>query len=247
MHERIRAFVDSAARAFELKGPVCRIGFSGQGDLPERASLRECFSDAAYVGFDSGMPAATGRLPFPDGAARTVLCVGVLDGALRTQRVAAELARILSPGGALLVCALLEDSLPNRRPECWRPAPLTVERLMAGSRATVVGWQGGETFPHTIYGVGFKPPLAGHLVEGTRQFLEDFQARLDCQARQICWRRLGQLLTGWTRGRLWRQQRRNYHEIQFAVHLCVDEGLKRGLSRSCSMREATGSRLDLID
>ena len=98
-----------------------------------------------------------------------------------------------------------------------------------------------------MYGVGFKPPLAGHLVEGTRRFLDSFPARLERQARQIGWQRLRRLLTGWMRSRSQRRQWRDDHGIRFAVHLCVDESLKHELLPSCSTHEKTGGRMDLID
>ena len=233
MGEQIRAFVDSAAEAFGLRGPVYQFGTCPSGDLRSRASLRGCFPKAAQVGFELDEGVEIERLPFPDGAARTVLCVGALERAYQPQRTMGEMIRILSPGGALLVCASVENPVPEQMPAYWRLTPRSVGRLLSGMEAVLVGWQGAEGFPHTVYGIGFKPPPTGAILEGTRRFLDRFQARLDEAAGRIAWpERLMHLLTC---------------KAQFAVHLAGDRNLKHDLFQSCLPDKKTGTRLDLMD
>jgi len=245
----MRAFVDSAAEAFQLRGPVYQIGFfsGGDSDIGLQSSFRESFSEAAYVGFELDPEAPLGRLPFPDGSARTVLCAGGLNSVLRSHGAAAEMARVLSPGGALLVCASADALPPDRLPGCWRSTPNSVQRLLAGTAATVVGWQGAETFPHTMYGVGFKPPLPAVVLEGTMRFLDRFQARLDQRAGRVGWRRLKRLVTGWAKSRSRRRYWRDYYRLQLAVHLRVDANWKHVFLPDSSASSSTGARLDLIN
>jgi hypothetical protein len=248
MHERIRAFVDSAVESFALQGPICQVGIPAGDDLHSCGLSGQQATGAARSCFRADATTGAGRLPFSDGVARTVLCVGDFRGGLPCQRSAEEIARILAPGGALLVCITLPDVQPSGKPGEWRSTPRSVQQLLAGTSATVVGWQGAEAFPHTMYGVGFKPPLATDVMEGTRRFLDRFQARLQAVAGQVAWRkRLRHFLIDWTRSRSQRRDRRDCHKIQFAVHLCADESLKQELLRNCFASEQTGTRLDLMD
>jgi len=248
MHGRIRAFVDSAVESFALPGPICQIGFPAGEDLHPRGLFGQHATEAASVGCRLDATTGAGRLPFPDGAARTVLCVADFRGGLPCQGAAEEMARVLAPGGALLVCVTLPDTGPGGKPGNWRSTPRLVQQLLAGTSATVVGWQGAEAFPHTMYGVGFKPPLAAEVMVGTRRFLDRFQARLEAVAEQVDWRkRLRHFLIGWARSRSQRRQRRDDHKIQFAVHLCADESLKQEMLKSCFASEQTGTRLDLME
>lgn len=248
MRESIEAFVDSAAGAFRLKGPVYRFGSSSNGGFDVETSLRWCFPEGAYIDFELGEGIEIDRLPFPDGAARTVLCIGVLEHAFEPPKALEEMLRILSPGGALLVCAPIEDPLPDRMPAYWQLTPRSVQRLLAGMETTLVGWQGAETFPHTIYGIGFKPPLSSRVLEETGWFLNRFQSRLDAAARRIGWRpRLTDFLTRWARSRSKCRHRRDYYKVQFAVHLAVDQSPTHALLKGCLGEAKTGTRLDLMD
>jgi SAM-dependent methyltransferase len=248
MHKQVQAFVDSAVEAFQLKGPVYQFGFSRRGDSGGWASLPESLSEAGYVGFEWGDGAELGRLPFSDGAARTVLCIDTLGYAFEPRRAVEEMARILAPGGALLVCASVAGPAAEEAPAYWRLTPQAVERLLAGMEGRLVGWQGGDAFPHTVYGVGFKPPLGGTILEGTRRFLDRFQARLREAAGPVGWRqRLKHVVAGWARSRLQRREGRDYSQLQLAVHFSVDRNLEHKLLQSCLPDERIGTRLDIIE
>ena len=224
-----------------------RFGFeAGQGS-GVAAALRDCFGQAAYVNLEFDPGEEIDRLPFPDGAARTVLCAGVLEYSFRPQQAVEEMMRILAPGGALLVCAVNAHPVPDRMPAYWQLTPRSVQRLLAGMETTLVGWQGAETFPHTIYGVGFKPPIGPAVAQQTGRFLKRFQARLDEAAGRGGWRRLKSWLTGWTRSRLERQHRRDYYQVQFAVHLAAGRDFTADLLDGGLPEEKTGTRLDLTD
>lgn len=248
MREQIRAFVDSAAGAFRLSGPFYRFGACPGGGSGVEAWLRECFPQAACVEFELEDGVELDRLPFPDGAARTLLCGGALECAFQPQRAVAEMMRILAPGGVLLVWATAGGRGPDPAPAYWHLTPRSIQRLLAPVETTLVGWQGAETFPHTLYGVGFKRPLRGSILEETKRFLDGFQARLDEAARRIGWEeRLKHFLMGWAGSRAERRHRRDYYKLGFAVHLAVKPNLKHELLNGCLPEAKTGSRLDLGD
>ena len=112
----IEAFVDIAMDAFELAGPVYQFGFCPAEDSNLRARLGRISPEGVCGGFGRAEAAEVDRLPFADGVARTVLYVDAPGRGFESRRVLEEMIRILSPGGALLVCASVAAPLPNRAP-----------------------------------------------------------------------------------------------------------------------------------
>jgi SAM-dependent methyltransferase len=244
----IAAFVDSAIDAFELAGPLYQFGCCPKGDSGPWTRLRKGLPEGAYVDFGWAEEAEIERLPVPDGVARTVLCVDAFGYAFQPRRAMQEMTRILSPGGALLVCASVAVPPPDQPPAYWRLTPRGLEWLLSGMAARLVGWQGGEDFPHTLYGIGFKPPLGGTVLRGTTRFLDCFPARLDELAGPRGWRRwLTEFLVGWVGRGSERRRRRDHYKLEFAVHFSVDQTLKDELLQGCLPSKQTGTRLDLAD
>lgn len=248
MHKQVQAFVDSAVEAFGLKGPAYQFGSSPRGDSGGRVSLPESLSGAGRVGFEWGDGAELGRLPLPDGVARTVLCIDTLGYAFEPRGAVEEMVRILAPGGALLVFTSAVGPVAEEAGACWRLTPRAVGRLLAGMEPRLVGWQGGDGLPHTVYGIGFKPPPGGAVLEGTGRFLDRFQARLREAAGPVGWRqRLKQVVFGWARGRWRRGEGREHSKLQLAVHFSAERTLEHGLLESCLPGERIGTRLDIIE
>ena len=154
--------------------------------------------------------------------------------------------RILSPGGALLVCASVAAPLPNRGPARWRLTPGGLDQLLSGMHARLVGWEGAENVPRTLYAVGFKPPLEGSVLDGINRFLDRFPARIDQLARGRGWgRRLKQLLAGCAASRWMCPGWRDRYKLQFVFS--VEGRLEHDLLEGCLPSEETGTRLDLIE
>jgi SAM-dependent methyltransferase len=246
--ESSQAFVESAIDAFELARPLYQFGFCPKGDSRPWARLRGSLPEGADVDFGWVEEAKIARLPIPDGAARTVLCVDALGRVFEPRRAVNEMVRILSPGGALLICASGAAAVAGREPASWRLTPRGLERLLSGMDTRLVGWQGGESFPHTVYGIGFKPPLGDTVLQGTNRFLDRFSARLDQLAGRIGWRRrLRQFLAGWVSSDSQRRRWRDYYQLRFAVHFSVDRKLTDALLQGCLPSKKTGTRLDLTE
>jgi len=244
----IEAFVESAIDAFELAGPLYQFGSCPNGASGPWARLRGSLPEEVCVGFGWEKEAKTARLPIPDGVARTVLCADVLGCIFEPRRAVDEMVRILSPGGALLIHASGTAAETGREPAHWRLTPRGLEQLLSGIEARLVAWQGEEGLPHTLYGIGFKPPLGDAVLSGTNRFLDRFPARLDQLAKRIGWRRrLGQLLAGGLSSQPERPRRRDYYKLRFAVHFSVDHKLKDELPQSCVPSKQTGTRLDLTE
>jgi len=246
MHEQIEAFLGSAAETFMLRGPVYQLDSRPGGDPDDtaanvKAPLRTFFSQTTHIDRDLAEAGESNSWPFPDGVARTVICVGTLQEGFRPHRAVAEMARMLAPGGVLLLCTSAAGQPSDPTPASWQPTPHSVGRLLAEFEATLLGWQGMHTSPHTIYGIGFKAPLEERTFAELGQFADCFQARLAKTAGRNVWRRLRCL---WPAGG---RSRRDHLQVHFTVHLSVSRDRKHdGLPESLP-KDKTGTRLDLTE
>lgn len=252
MREDVHAFIHSAAEAFELESPVYEFGFRPVLDPAEAGGLRDCFPETGYVGCDLRDGAQIDwtenlvALPFPDGAAKTVVCVNTLEYVFEPQRAVREMIRILAPGGVLVICAAA-DSPPAHYPtDYWRLTPRAVQRLLGEMASTLVGWQGANEFPHTVYGMGCKPPVSGPFIRGPGRFLNSFGRQLGELAGRVSWKqKLNRRLFGWTQSPRSRRRQDEYYNTHFVLDLPIGQQLKHELLYTCFPDDMTGARLDL--
>lgn len=161
-----RALVGAAVRVFDLQGPVLEIG-SRQVQSAALADLRPLFPDREYVGCD--MEAGPGvdrierieRLGLPDGWARTVLCLNMLEHVWPLAEGMAELYRVTAPGGWALVTTVFEFSIHGYPEDYWRFTPRALERLLAPFGRVLYGWQGHPKRPRSVFAVAQKSPSDG--------------------------------------------------------------------------------------
>jgi len=252
MHEYAHAFVETASGAFELAGPVYEFGFCPAVDPPDGDELHGSFPETGYIGCELGEAAridrlgSLDRLPFPDRAARTVVCVDTLEHVFEPGKAVEEMVRVLAPGGTLLLCESTGPGGSETIDSYWRPTPHALERLLAPLEATLVGWLGGEQSPHTVFGVGAKGPVAGEFVRGVNRLINRLPARLQALGARPGWaRRLGRRLLVWLEGEARRRRRRERHQVHFVVHVAAAEPLAHKLLLGCAPEEPTGTRLDL--
>jgi len=273
MHEHVAAFIESVSEAFSLEGPIYEFGYVDSADSIGGPIVESGFPRKGYLACQEGEPAQVDRLedlmrlPFPDGAARTVISVNTLEHVFEPRRAVEEMDRILAPGGVLLIASASSARSPER-PHCyWQPTPAAIQRLLAGFDATLVGWQGADHCTHTLFGIAAKAPVAETFVAGVGRFLDRFQKRLSEAAGQLSWwQKLGRLLMrcvlarargsgqptgGKMAGRSQPIDRQlpspaagDFHKAQFVLHLPVPEQLKHQLLASCLPEEDTGTRLD---
>lgn len=260
MSQHVHAFIQSAAQTFEFRGPVYEFSYwdnSGPEPVsPQGGSAREkdrqppkapvTFPLLADEDEEAGRLEDLGRLPFPDRSARTVICTGALEHAARPRQAVTEMIRILRPGGILLVCSELAPKTSECPDHGWHPTPEALQRLFGKLAATLIGWQGAQQSPHTVFGIGCKAPVPGEFIHGANRFLDRFQGQIDEAAARIGWRRkLWRFLSGCVRSQDERRKQRDYHKANFILHLPVDRRLKSQLLGSCLPQQETGTRLDL--
>ncbi|TFG62689.1 MAG: class I SAM-dependent methyltransferase [Gemmatimonadales bacterium] len=125
MHESIVSFIKKNRE--NILAPVLEVGSANvngsiRGECPE-----------PYTGVDlapgAGVDVVVGEddpLPFPDESFRTVISTSMLEHALDPVACLREMARVLSPGGLLLVTAAGNGFNRHNPPDRWRLMPGTL-------------------------------------------------------------------------------------------------------------------------
>lgn len=249
MREHVLAFVQSVAEAFELAGPVFEFGF-----CPETAGLTSeiltptgRFPETGYFGCDLDGGAEIDRieglelLPFADGAAGTVAAFDTLEHALEPRRAAREMVRVLAGGGTLVICSASGPPWPQHPNAYWRPTPGAMGRLLEGLEGTLVGWQGTDSAPHTVYGIGVKAPVPEDFAVRAARFLDAFQGRLGRLAAARSRGRLRRVLTSWAQSPHDRRAEREHHRAHFTLHLPASQELSHQLLAASLPEEKRGT------
>ena len=233
MRDNVRSFVAAAAESFRLEGPVYEFGSYLVAEQNGLGDLRCFFPGQEYVGCDVRAGPGVDRvedlacLSLADGCARTVICVDTLEHVFEARRAAEEMIRILAPGGVLLVAAPMDFRIHNHPGDYWRMTPACIERLLAPLAAQIIGSQGVESYPHTVFGVGSKAPTSATFVRGVGRFVDGFQARLEEAAASLHWsRKWKRLLMSVFRSRGERRRVRDDYETRFVLQMRVRPELR---------------------
>ncbi|GEM_PF-2342165 len=243
-------FIRCAKKSFEFAPPVQEYGLAVPGapltaEQGERFHLVRADESAEIVPQIQSLDELA-ELPRGDGSAGTVACLNILQHVADPAAVAAEMIRILAPGGILLICSCTGGRAAANLDLLWRPAPHAFQRLLAPLEATLIGWQGRESDPHSLYAVGCKAPVAPKYLAGVNQFLKMFRQALSQEERAVSWveraREWIARLSGRSTGG---RARPDYYHSQFVMHAPVDGQLPHELFADCLQLDGTGSRLDL--
>jgi SAM-dependent methyltransferase len=250
MRDNVRAFVEIAASALQLEGPVYEFG-SYQVPGHARGDLRDLFPGRRYIGCDlregPGVDQIEdlGCLSLADHSARTILCLDTLEHVFEARRAVEEMIRVLAPGGVLLLAAPMDFRIHQHPDDYWRLTPTCMARLLAPLEATVVGSQGVENFPHTVLGIGCKTPVGPRFGRGVSRLLEEYQAWLARQSAHAWPWRLKRLLA-WTRSKGERRRLAQFHTARFSLHL-PPSSWPAVLTAPVPEPAFKGSRIDVFD
>jgi SAM-dependent methyltransferase len=224
MREHVRAFVEITARALPLRGPVYEFGSYLVAGQERLADLRPLFPGRRYVGCDMRPGPGVDRvedlaeLRLPDGAAQTILCLETLEHTFDVPRAVAEMLRVLAPGGTIVVSTPLDFRIHAFPDDYWRLTPSCLARLLAPCAAALVGWQGVESFPHTVLGIGCQGPVEPDTAACLDRVAAEYRAWLAKQSRALPRReRLKRALVGWTRSKGERRRWRDEHTAGFTI------------------------------
>ncbi len=252
MRDHVRSFVQLAAESFAARGPVYEFGsylVDGEGS---GGDLRCCFPGREYIGCDMREGPGVdriedlGELNLPDGTARTIVCVDTLEHVFEVRRAADEMLRVLAPGGLIFIAAPMDFRIHDYPSDYWRLTPSCLERLLAPLDATLVGWQGVDSYPHTVFAIGAKHPVSATFAQGSQRFMTAFQDWLREAEQQISLRRrLKRQLLGWLRSKGERRRAACENEARFVLHLHVDGQHQHGWRNAVHELADLGSRLDI--
>jgi len=250
MRQHAQAFVRLAAERFRLAGPIFEFR-SAEADQQVGDALRGLFPKQTYVSCRTQAEAEDdaqddlAHLTLAARSAKTILCLGPTEQYARAGKRLEDLLEVLAPGAVLLMIAPVIYGL-NRHGQFERPlTPLSVVRLFARLDASIVGWQGAEDFPHTVYALGCKGPVEPEALRAAGQFVADFTAWVESAQAATPWHvRLLDWLRRPTRSGV--VQPRQTDQVQFALHLPQSSNWKETLFDPPVSAPATGTRLDLM-
>lgn len=222
MRENVKAFVAHAAQAFHLEGPVYEFGsylVEGQGTF---ADLRPCFAGHQFVGCDLRPGPGVDRiedlaqLTLPSNSVGTIVCVDTLEHVFHVEKAVSEMIRVLAPGGAIVVSVPMDFRIHDYPSDYWRLTPSCLARLLSPLDSVLVGSQGVESYPHTVFAIGMKSPVPAHFAPAAGEFIEGFQNWLHTAQESVPrWRRFRQRMLGWTRGKGERRRMNEYFQARF--------------------------------
>ncbi len=224
MRDNVRAFASAAAQAFQPRGPIYEFGSYLVPGQEQLANLRPLFPGQPYIGCDMRPGAGVDQvedlaeLTIADSSAGAVVCLDTLEHVFEIRKAMDEMLRVLKPGGMMLISAPLDFRIHHHPDDYWRLTPSCVARLLAPLAANVVGSQGVEGHPHTVFGLGFKAPVPVSFPERSQLLLETFQNWRETQRRtEPLLRKCKKLLTNCLRSKGERRRTRHEFTARFVV------------------------------
>jgi SAM-dependent methyltransferase len=161
MRDDVKAFIECCVRVFEPAGPVLEIGSRQTHGQEGYADLRTLFPGRAYVGCDVEPGPGVDRiddacaLRAPDGGFGTVVAADSLEHVAAPWRAAAEMHRVLAPGGLCVVTAPFIFPV-HHPPDYMRFTPEGLVVLL-GPFARVAAFSlGCAQWPHTTCAVAVR-------------------------------------------------------------------------------------------
>lgn len=224
MRDNVRAFVAAAAANFELRGPVYEFGSYIVPGQEAIGDLRPLFPDREYVGCDMREGPGVDRvedisqLTLADESVPTIVCVETLEHVFEVRRAVDEILRVLAPGGMVVITTPFNFYLHNYPGDYWRLTPSCLQGLLAPLAATVVGSQGVESFPHTVFALGCKAPVPTDFAARVERFTTMFQLSLkQAEANEPRRKRFKRRVVSLVRSKGERRREREYYQARFVT------------------------------
>ena len=184
MRDHVRALCASAVLAFEPSDPVVEFGSFQVPEQHGLGDLRPLFPGAHYIGCDARPGTGVDCIDdvtasrFDSTFAGTILCLDTLEHVFEVTRALGEMHRVLKPGGLLVVATVMRFPIHDYPEDYWRLTPRCLDRLVAPFDFRIVGSQGVETFPDTVFAVAVKAPAPPDVTNRAARFMETYQQTL---------------------------------------------------------------------
>ena len=184
MNRLLRGVVQATREVFHLPEPVLEVG-SLQVDGDDKVNLRDIFSNKDFIGIDfrpgKGVDqvADVEALPFADNTFGTVLALSTFEHVRRFWLGFAEVARVLKPGGALLVSCPFHFHVHAYPSDYWRFTPEALESLLDEHYSEgIIGWHGPERRMTNVWALAYKKGGPGRICPTTEGLYRE--ALYDC-------------------------------------------------------------------
>ena len=162
MRPCVRHFVTICAKNFAMAEPVADFG-ALQVEGRENIDMRPLFPGKRFIGSDFRAGAGVDlvadleRLALADESLGTVLCLDTLEHVEDPRAAVREMARVLAPGGILVMTSVFEFPIHAFPNDYWRFTPEGFRSLLKPFPACFVGSYGASPeVPRTVVGIGFK-------------------------------------------------------------------------------------------
>lgn len=161
MRDNVKVFVKAFSETFQVREPIYEFGSLQIGPVGY-ADLRPYFHRLKYVGCDMREGPGVDRienlehLSIQDKSVGTVICMDTIEHVFPLFKAFEEMYRILADVGALLVSSHMDFWIHSHPDDYWRFTPEAFEGLLQPLPLKAVGFQGLPSFPHTVWGIGFK-------------------------------------------------------------------------------------------
>jgi SAM-dependent methyltransferase len=167
MRRAAKDFLRSVLRERPGLDPVFEFGSLQVPGQVGWADLRPEFAGRPFTGCDMRPGPGVDRvedleaLSLADGSAGTVVCIDTLEHVRRPRLAAAEMTRVLAPGGLLVVATCFRFPVHRHPADYWRFTPDGLRELFRpptgppqGLAEFHVSWDGPDEDPVGVYGWG---------------------------------------------------------------------------------------------
>jgi SAM-dependent methyltransferase len=167
VREIVRQFAAEAFTVLPIADPVVEIGSRPAEGQEELADLRPLLPGHTYIGCDIQPGPGVDRvedihsLSFKDASVGTVLALDTVEHVADPIRGLQEVARVLRPGGVVLITSHMFMPIHAHPWDYWRFTPEGFGLLLAPFETRLVFANGWHLMPDTVFGVGVKGPFGG--------------------------------------------------------------------------------------
>jgi len=126
------------------------------------ADLRPYFPSMKYVGCDFRKGPGVDQvedlasLSLSDKSVGTVICMETIEHVFQIFRAFQEMQRVLVDEGVIIVSSVMDYRIHSHPFDYWRFTPDALEGLLGSLPLKVIGFEGIDDYPHTVWGVGFR-------------------------------------------------------------------------------------------
>lgn len=175
MRQNIKDFVSIVSTTLPIIEPVYEFG---SFQVPEQigfADLRPLFHNKEYIGCDMREGPGVDKtlnlhaIDVPSESVGVVLCFETLEHVEHPRKALEEIHRILKPNGIAAISSVMDCPIHDHPHDYWRFTPEAFKSIFKPFSNSFVGFQGNESFPHTVVGVGFKGDMSS-LTEFTEKY-----------------------------------------------------------------------------